>query len=48
MLADTRFAPFFEVVGERRVHYGEYPCGPTLAAAEYAAKDATASAGSCC
>lgn len=47
MLADTRFASFFEVVGERRVHYGEYPCGPTLAAAEYAVKGGTAG-GSCC
>lgn len=33
MLTGTRFAEHFTVVGDRSVHYGEFPCGPTLAAA---------------
>ena len=31
MLAGTRLAHHFDVVGDRAVHFGEYPCGPTLA-----------------
>jgi ubiquinone/menaquinone biosynthesis C-methylase UbiE len=32
MLSRTRFARFFEVLGDRSVHFGAYPCEPTLAA----------------
>jgi arsenite methyltransferase len=47
MLADTRFARWFDVVGARTTHYGLYPCGPTMAATQYAPV-AGAAAGSCC
>ncbi len=36
MLADTRFAPFFDVHGDRATHFGAYPCGPTMAAGQHA------------
>lgn len=45
MLTGTRFAPHFDVIGDQRTHYGEFPCGPTLAAAAYAE---TAGATPCC
>ena len=45
MLTDTRFAPHFDVVGDKRVHYGIFDCGPTMAAAVYATGAETAS---CC
>jgi arsenite methyltransferase len=51
MLADTRLARYFEVVGECTTHFGEFPCGPTMAAAQYGVQDAPnalASSGSCC
>ncbi len=35
MLQETRFAPSFDVVGSRSTHFGTYPCGPTMAAAQY-------------
>jgi arsenite methyltransferase len=41
MLKLTRYAPHFRVVGEKRVHYGLFDCGPTLAAA-------TGNSGACC
>lgn len=47
MLTDTRFAPFFEVSGDRRTHYGVFPCGPTMAASCYA-ETTTAAGGACC
>lgn len=46
MLSETRFANFFDVVGARSIHYGEYPCGPTMAATEYARAEAASV--SCC
>jgi SAM-dependent methyltransferase len=52
MLADTRFARFFDLVGDRGTHFGEYPCGPTMAAAERAPSGASGtgapSGASCC
>ena len=53
MLRDTRFGPHFDVVGDESVHFGEYPCGPTLAHAIYgddatSSVAASASSGSCC
>lgn len=44
MLQDTRFAPHFEVAGNRSTHYGLFDCGPS---APGAAADAGA-AGACC
>lgn len=35
MLSQTRFARWFEVTGGKETHFGLYPCGPTLAAAQY-------------
>ena len=32
MVSETRFAPHFEVVGDRSVHHGVFPCGPAPAA----------------
>ena len=45
MLADTRFAPHFDFVGDFSVHYGIFPgCGTSI---PFAATAATTS-GSCC
>ncbi|MDE3116503.1 MAG: methyltransferase domain-containing protein [Pseudomonadota bacterium] len=30
MLSQTRFAPHFEIVGSKKVHYGLFDCGPAL------------------
>ncbi|MFU8804116.1 MAG: methyltransferase domain-containing protein [Bradymonadaceae bacterium] len=46
MLEDTRLAPYFEVVGNRKVHYGLYPCEPTLAART--ALESGDGSGGCC
>jgi ubiquinone/menaquinone biosynthesis C-methylase UbiE len=51
MIARTRFARFFDVFGSRDTHYGAYPCGPTLAAAQYQAVPSGSAAcgpGGCC
>jgi arsenite methyltransferase len=48
MLRDTRFAPYFEVVGDTSVHYGVFDCGPTLAARQYATQNNSGNTGSCC
>lgn len=50
MLTDTRFARWFDVTGARTTHFGAYPCGPTLAAAQYQASAAGAdcASGACC
>ena len=47
MLSQTRFSSFFDVSGARGRHYGLYPCGPTLAASQYASQKA-AGGGACC
>lgn len=47
MLSSTRFARWFEVVGTKHTHFGLYPCGPTMAAAQYPASGIAAS-GACC
>ena len=47
MLRRTRFASAFEIQGDRDTHYGEFPCGPTLAAQQHA-PEADPTAGSCC
>lgn len=44
MLAATRFAPHFEVVGDKSTHFGVFPCGPTGATEAPAAT----SDGACC
>jgi SAM-dependent methyltransferase len=46
MLAETRFAPFFAVAGDRRTHYGPFPCGDTIARQGRAPSAASGSA--CC
>ncbi len=48
MLSETRFARWFEVTGSRATHFGEYPCGPTLAAAQYQRLAQGATGASCC
>lgn len=49
MIADTRFAPFFVVAGDRTTHFGEFPCDPTMAARLYATNPGGAvSSGACC
>lgn len=47
MLQETRLAEHFTIVGDTSVHFGEYPCGPTLAAAQYAETSGEAGV-SCC
>lgn len=37
ILSRTRFAPWFEVIGDKTMHFGLFPCGPTMAASKYAA-----------
>jgi arsenite methyltransferase len=46
MIARTRFAPHFQVVGDQRTHFGAYPCEPTLAARTGA--PAASGGASCC
>ena len=46
MLADTRFAPHFDFVGDFSTHYGIFPgCGTSI---PFATTTATATSGSCC
>jgi SAM-dependent methyltransferase len=47
MLASTRFAPFFDVVGDTSTHFGAFDCSNTMAADQYLASDGTGT-GSCC
>ena len=35
MLEETRFSRYFNVTGDKRVHYGLFTCGQTLAAQQY-------------
>lgn len=44
MLRETRFGRYFEVTGDRETHFGEFSCGPTMAAQSYA----TNAASRCC
>ncbi len=48
MLADTRLAPYFEVVGDTSVHYGAFDCSATMAHAQYASATPAGSGSSCC
>lgn len=49
MLASTRFARYFDVQGARETHFGAYPCGPTMAAGQYAElAPGGGAAASCC
>ncbi len=47
MLQETRFAPHFDVAGDRSTHYGLFDCAPGAAAPGAAGADAGA-AGACC
>ncbi|MFN0246666.1 MAG: methyltransferase domain-containing protein [Kofleriaceae bacterium] len=46
MLADTRFARWFDVTGNRTQHFGLFACGPTMAAAQYQTRPSAGAA--CC
>ncbi|MEQ1572265.1 MAG: methyltransferase domain-containing protein [Myxococcota bacterium] len=46
MLRDTRFGAHFEVAGDTSVHFGVYPCGPTLADTVYGNQGGAT--GGCC
>lgn len=54
MLRDTRLGRYFDVTGDTSVHYGEYPCDPTLAARLYGSRTSegstgnSGSSGACC
>jgi hypothetical protein len=48
MLSSTRFAPWFQVSGSRSAHFGAYPCGPTIAAAQYRDNGKDGVEGACC
>lgn len=49
MIAQSRYGRHFEVMGDTRVHYGLYPCEPTLAArGVQGAASACGPGGSCC
>jgi len=46
MLADTRFAPHFDFIGDFSTHYGIFPgCDTSI---PFATTGATATSGSCC
>lgn len=47
MLTGTRFAPFFDVT-EPGDHFGAFPCGPTVAAAQYGSKGSPGGTSSGC
>lgn len=42
MLADTRFAPHFDMAGDRSTHFGAFDCKPAVA------RDEPAAGGACC
>jgi SAM-dependent methyltransferase len=46
MLQQTRFAEHFTIIGDTSVHYGAYPCDPTMAATIYL--DENGGGASCC
>ena len=46
MLNRTRYAPHFKIIGDTRVHYGLFDCGPKSAIT--GAGDGAPSGGSCC
>ena len=46
MLRETRFAPYFDVQGDRSTHFGAFDCSATTAATTYATASAPGS--SCC
>ncbi|MGZ8417228.1 MAG: methyltransferase domain-containing protein [Methyloceanibacter sp.] len=49
MLADTRFAPHFEFIGDFATHYGIFPgCGTSIPFATSASAPAAKSASGCC
>lgn len=50
MLTDTRLAPYFQVTGDRSVHFGLFPCGATLATESRASGGAAVSSptSGCC
>lgn len=47
MLSQTRFAPWFSVT-EPTQHFGAYPCGPTMAAAERGTNSDGQGSAACC
>jgi arsenite methyltransferase len=47
MLSETRFSRWFAITGARDQHYGAFPCGPTMAAAQFDSQ-APGKPGSCC
>jgi len=48
MLSYTRFGPWFEVLGSRSTHFGAYPCGPTMAAAQHRTNVSENGGSGCC
>jgi ubiquinone/menaquinone biosynthesis C-methylase UbiE len=48
MLSGTRFARHFEIAGGSDVHFGAFPCGPTMAAAQYRSWAGERDGSSCC
>jgi hypothetical protein len=48
MLADTRFAPHFEFIGDFATHYGIFPgCGTSIPFAAGAGTETKSSSGCC-
>lgn len=47
MLSETRFGAYFDVTPAGETHFGGFPCGPTMAATQYATA-ADGSALACC
>lgn len=48
MLAETRYAPHFEIVGDTSTHFGVFDCSATMASTARATDSAGAASGSCC
>ena len=45
MVSDTRYAPYFQVVGDKSRHFGLFDCGPTPVTAQASGES---TGGSCC
>jgi hypothetical protein len=49
MLADTRFAPHFDFIGDFRTHYGIFPgCGSSIPFPTTEAAPKSTGSGGCC
>ncbi|MBX2814157.1 MAG: methyltransferase domain-containing protein [Myxococcales bacterium] len=48
MLVDTRYGAHFTLVGDKSIHYGEFPCGDTIAQQSSSTTTSTSATEPCC